>query len=288
MSNIDSIIAEVVDDLSNYSDAGLIDENKLYNDAVKALKRFGNDVTVLQEAIIDVKGGVAELPRQFFSLYFAYLCEPLAYTTEDVEFDDLQSSYFYRERVAMNSNWSNCESCCENQEENVIRESVYFKRGKANFYYHRPQLLRLGKSLKKSSCHSKCRNKYTTDNPNEIVIIENMLQANFNEGTIYMQYYGLPVDDEGNIDIPETKNGNLETYIEYYLKRKTAERLMGNNDAAGLQNLYGIYKGEENNAVRLASAELKLTKLTPRALQRWVRLNKLEALSFEITAPRWL
>lgn len=288
MSNIDAIIAQVNSDLDKYSDAGLLDENKMYSDAVRALKRFGNDVALLQEVVLEVKNGQAILPEQFFSLYAAFLCEPLYYKENNVEVHDLQNSIMYRERVMLGNQWSDCESCCETKTENVITENVYFKSGSVSFYYHQPRLLRLGKTFKKELCHSKCRNKIVSDNPEEIVIIGDVLQANFNEGSIYMQYYGLPVDEDGHIDIPDTKNGHLFTYIEYHLKRRIAEKLIGNNDAQGLQNLYPVYKQEEQTALRNASSELKLSKLTPQSFQRMQRLNRMEMLNFEINAPVWL
>jgi hypothetical protein len=96
-----------------------------------------------------------------------------------------------------------------------------------------------------------------------------------------MQYYGLPVDENGNIDIPETKNGHLETYLEYYLKRRIAERLLGNNDAVGLSNMYSVYKREEQLSLRKASSELKLTNIKPSFSKRIKRLNRLESLQYE-------
>ena len=288
MNNIESIISLVKLDLSKYSDAGLIDTNLLYNDAIRALKRFGNDILELQEVVLDVKAGSTTLPPNFFSLLFAYLCEPAYYKTHDVEFHDIQSSLLYKERVELGNSWTDCESCCEEKTENLIKENVYFKRGRAEFYYHRPQLLRLAKGFSKSACADKCRNNFSVPTQNEINIIRDTLYTNFNKGSIYMQYYGLPLDEEGRLNVADTKNGHLETYLEYFLKRRAAERLLGNNDAQGIQNLYQIYKQEEGIALRNASSEVKLAKLTPHAMKRWHKLNRLEALTFEIVRPVWL
>ena len=125
------------------------------------------------------------------------------------------------------------------------------------------------------------RNRYVKDNPNEITIAGTTLRANFNEGNIYLQYYGLPMDEEGYIDIPETDNGHLETYLEYYLKRRLSERLIMNNDAQGLQNMFSYFKGEEQVALRNASSELKMSSLTPAFAKRLKRLNRLEMLQYE-------
>lgn len=290
MNNIESLIAEVKSDLSKYADAHLLDEDSMYRDIILGMKRFGNDIMELHEAVVEVKDGYAELPETFRSLYFAYLCKPLGYkknSDPEVEFHDLQSSHFYQERTRYNRKWTECDSCSEDMSEDVIRENLYFKHTKvAEFYYGSPQLLKLGATFNKNNCHTKCRNKLIVDNPNEIVILNYRLQANFNEGSIYMQFYGIPVDEDGNINIPESKNGHIETYLEYYVKRRIAERLLGNKDAAGIGELYKVYKQEEQVALRNASSELKMRSITPESMKRINRLNRMESLQFESAFTR--
>lgn len=291
MNNIDSLIAEVKSDLSKYADANLLDEDSMYRDIVLGMKRFGNDIMELHETMVEVKDGYAELPDNFYNLYLAALCSPRGFAKNcdtEVELHDLQSSHFYIERTKYNNKWSECESCqCEDLSENVIRENLYFKKKKvAEFYYDQPQLLSLGKTFNKNNCHSSCRNKLIKDNPNQIVIVKFRLQANFNEGDIYMQYYGLPLDQNGNIDIPESKNGHIEEYLEYRLKRKIAERLIANNDAVGLQSMYSVYKQEETISLKNASNELKMRSITPESMKRLKRLNRLESLQYESAFTR--
>lgn len=280
-----SLIEEVKNSLSKYADAGLIDEDSLYRNIVLGLKRFGNDVMVLQESVVHVKDGEAKLSQGFWSLYLAYLCEPLGYKRNNIEVHDLQSSFFYRERVEKTNTWSECDACCDNVTEKIVRENLYFNNSKVEFMYHRPRLLSLGKTFKKNACHAQCRNKFVKDNPNEITIDGTTLGANFDSGYIYMQFYGLPQDDEGVIEIPESKNGHLETYLEYHLKRRLAEDLIANNDAQGLSNMYSIYAQQEQIALKNASAELKMTKIGRKGTKRISRLNKLESLQYETNFP---
>lgn len=281
MSNTQSLIAEVKSDLSKYADAHLLDEDSMYRDIVLGLKRFGNDIMELQEIVIKVEEGEAELPENFRTLYAAYSCKPVGYT-KNTEVHHLQESIFYKERHTRTKEWNECDSCCETITESTIKEDLYFKEKKvAEYYYDQPQLLSLGKSFRKSECHRECRNKIIRDNPNEIVIIGTTLQANFSEGHIYMLYYGLPVDEEGLIDFPDTKNGHLEEYLEYRLKSKISERLSGSNDAVGLSNLIGLYSQKERIALKNASNELKMSKLGPKAFRRISRVNKLESLQYE-------
>lgn len=289
MSDIDSVLTRVKQTFSKYVDAGLVDETIMYYDAITALKRFGNDVCVLQDVVIDVKNGKAKLPDNFFSLFAAYLCDPLAYENSGVDIPTLQQSYFYTEKTSLNTSWNECDSCCsKDKEETLIRENLYFDSGKVTFYYQNPRLLRLGKTFIKSKCHSKCRNKVQQDCLEEINIYKTMLTTNFNEGSVYMKYYGLPLDEEGNIDMPETKNENVSLFLEYYLKERISEDLIINKDAQGVQSLYGTFAGKAQMYQRAASAELKFSKLNPKSLRRIERLNKLQSLTFELNSPAWL
>jgi hypothetical protein len=291
-SNSDALIAEVKSDLRKMADAHLLDEDSMYRDIITGIKKFGNDVMEMHETVIEVEDGFAVLPDNFFSLYLAALCEPIGYSNEcesEVEFHNLQDSNFYKEKIIHSSKWNECDSnCCAVTEEKVIRENFYYKNKKAlEFYYQNPQLLKLGRTFNKNSCHDKCRNYLVKDNPNEIVISKLRLQANFNDGDVYLQYFGLPLDGEGNIDFPESKNGHLEEYLEYRLKRKIAERAIGNKEAEGISNLYKSYFQQEKESLREASSELKMGNLDPERLRRRIkRLNRLESLQFESAFTR--
>lgn len=285
-SNVDIIISKVRRDLSKYDDAGLIDDNELYNDAVHAMKAFGNDLCERHEAVIEVKNGFAKLPENFFSLYLAVKCEPFYYTKETVDEKTLHSSLFYKERVELSSTWNECQDCPQQFTEKIIKENIYYDNvgSKLTFHYHNPILLRLMPGVERSACAKDCRNSFNISSPYEINIVRRgTLQTNFDEGTIYLQFNGLPVDEEGHLDIPETDNGFLQTYIEYYLKRRLAEQLIANGDAQGLQNLFQTYIQQEQLFLRKAGNELKFKKLDTKNLRRkMVRYNRLTSLQYEI------
>jgi len=283
MNNIDSIIAEVNSDLSKYADAHLLDQDSMYRDIILGIKKFGNDVTELQETVVEVENYKASLPDGFYNLLLAALCTPMNYETTTEDVDALQSSFFYTEKTRYDYKWNQEDACCVEKTESIIKENLYFRGSKiAEFRYGNPRLLTLGKSFQKNACHAKCRNKIIRDEPNEITIHKTTLQANFKEGSIYMLYYGLPTDEEGNIDLPNLNNGDLEEYLTYRVKRNVAERLMGNNDAPqSLANLYNIYSERERQTLRSASNAIKMSKLTPNSLKRLSRLNKLESLQYE-------
>lgn len=286
MSRTDDLILEVKSSLRKYDEAGLLDEISMRRDIIKALKRFGNSIGTLTEAVVKVENGRGDLPRNFLGLQLAALCEPLAYYV-DGDHDALQSSYFYKERIENVSTWSDCEACCKTSSEKVVRENLYFSGGTAHFVYANPTLLKLGKSFNKSKLATNCRNKVVRDGINEISIVDDdTLQTNFKEGYVYMRFYGLPLDEDGEIDIPSTFNGELESYLEYYLLRRCTEKLMSNADAMqGLQSLYSVYMTQEVQLRGVAARELKMKSITPSAMSKIQAMNRLDMLKYEIVTP---
>lgn len=282
MSNTKALIEEVKNKLSKFTDAALIDENSMYREIVLGLKEFGNDVMELHEQVVEVKNGKVELPMNFHSLQLAYICEPLGFET-DVEVDSLQSSYFYRERVINTDKWNECDPCCKEAEESIIKENLYFKDSSVRFYYHQPRLLKLGKTFKRGNCTSDCRNKYVRDSVHTIDISGRTLHANFKEGYIFIRYFGLPTDEDSNIEIPETSNGFLEKYLENRLLVEESTILMANSEAGSLPSLFQYWAQERELYKKRASNELKMANLQPeRFKSRLKRLNSLERLQYEI------
>lgn len=288
MGYIDTIISKVRRDLSKYSDAGLLDDNEMYSDIISELRRFGNDICVAQETFIQVDKGYAILPDNFFALKLALWCEPDYYKATNIETNTLLSSVIYRERVEISNQWNECDSCNFNQTDKIVRENIYFSPDSyLTFAYKNPIPLRLARGIEKSVCAKNCLNLHRNNDLFEINIIKRKtVQANFKEGTIYIQYLGFPLDEEGNIDVPEFPNGHLDKYLEYYLKRRVAESLIANNDAQGLQNLYPTYAQQEMVALRNATNEVKLTNFSTQEFRRKMRaFNKYHTLQQEVFIP---
>lgn len=288
-SKVDIIIAKVLKDLHKYDDAGLLDEHSMYSEIISEMRRFGNDVSERHDYFLEVKNGKAKLPDNFFSLQLAAECSPKGYSVKNCTSEAILSTAVYRERIERSSEWNECDSCCEDKKETVIKETVYLDMGAIEFYYQTPKLLTLSKNTVKALCHSGCKNLGFRGNPNEISLRDKTAFFNFEEGTVYIKYMGFPLDDDGNIDIPYSKNGHVDTYFEYYLKRTTAETLIANGDAQpGLSNLYQVYAQKESVALRNASNELKMSAISPKGLRRLAVRNRKEILQYEVTIPTWL
>lgn len=284
MISLDSFIAEIKSDLYSYNKAGLISDIDIYKYVMRGLKKFGGTIMTLQDHVVEVSNGHGVLPSNFYSLYIAYKCDRKGYYVKEPKYvDTLQQSYMWVERVEKKNIWNSCDPCCKEESEKTIVEKMYFRDVEAEFHYHNPTILKLGKRTDFNSCHKDCRNRLVKDAPHEININGTTMYTNFNEGVVYLQYYGLPIDEEGRPYIPATAKGELETYLEYFVKRYLIEKLILNNDDINLRTMFQYYVQQENIQLGLALTEIKM--LTPNSYRRLKNLNRSTMLKYECMFP---
>ena len=288
MITLESFIADLKAEFSTWDSAGLIDETSIHKWINKALLKFGSNIMNLQDTVIEVNNSTGTIPSNFFSLYSAYLCDRKGHSPiSKKERKVLQDSYGWIERVERSNKWVSCDACCVEEEEKTIIERKFFKDIEVDFYYENPTLLRLGKTFDRNTCHRECRNKIVRDCPNEIIIIGNTLQTNFREGNVYMQFYGLPQDESGNTIIPHSPKGELETYLEYHVKRKILENIIVNQDDSAASNMFGFYNQKEVEQLGLALTDTKLSRLTPNSFRRLKKINRAEMHRYELMYPKY-
>ena len=284
---LETLIADIEADLSQYKATGLIDKVSMYRWTINALKRFGQSICVLQEKVVQVKNGQAFLPNNFHSLQFAVKCDPKGYHTKEESKPVVQNSLIWKERVERSSQWNSCDPCCSTDTEKIITENIYLDDHLVSFYYERPIPLKLKKSMIRDYCAKTCRNIAVLDCPYEITINGTTMYTNFNEGTIYLQYYGIKSEEiNGNQvpEIPETPRDHLREYIEYHLKMKLMEKISSNGDA-NAANLLGYFSAKEAQWWPLAQSDAKLTTLTPESYVKIGRNNRLKMARVEMLIP---
>ncbi len=286
MVNADTLIAEVRSTLSTYDADGLLDDALLYKAMYDGLRRFGKDVTVDDSEILYVNNRKAILPNNFYSLRAAWLCEPKGCWINDRHKDMLQSEISRREITERGVKWDSCNQCCKEEYEKVITERVYLNGCTAEFYYHRPRLLRLGKSRNKSPYDSRCMNFHEIDNINEIVIDGKMLYANFDSGFVHIDYFGSPEDEDGKPFVPEESTGSLERYIVALMIERSLIKIWYNKKDENIQGI--IQHAVQTTALREreARANIKFEKLSPNIFERIKKLNRQNMMRYELLYPR--
>lgn len=276
---LEQYIAELQAEMSAYKSD--IDPVSIAKWVVWALEPFGMNISTLQETVVGVSDGQADLPLNFYSLYLAFKCDPHGYHMVKGESKDLQLATSWVERSECGVKWDSCDPCCKEEFDKIIVEKKYIETCEVECYYKNPVLLRLGKSMVRNKCHAECRNRMVRDCPHEISIMGTTLYANF-DGKIYMQYYGKPVDTEGGLVIPDSPQGYLAQYVDAFVKRKFFEGQMTNMDLPQAPNLFQTYLGLERQLKSAANTDIKFSRMTPRSFRRLARVNRMDMLRYSV------
>ena len=287
----DQLIAEISSDLRQYDETVGIDDISMKRWIRNELLRFGGNLMDLCEKTVQIKNNKVKLPDDFWQLYLAVRCEPNGYEVTEGSEDFLQNSLFYRERLERDAAWDNESNSFRFNNHKQIVEKFVFRKNKVNFYYNNAQFLRLSKGIQKDVCHPKSKHlsrELTRDLPYEINIRQNTLYTNFKEGYIYLQYYGLPTDEDGDLYIPDTQHRRVEEYLMYYCKKRIMEHVVANGDASGNDlTMLQYFSTEADKAFGLAMTEAKFEGLGKDWASRVRNATRRETLKYEAMLP-WI
>jgi len=279
MTSFDSIVAEIKNSLKQYDTANLIDELSLIDWTFKALRPFGNLITVKNEAVVSIIDGKGVLPANFESLRYATLYDK-GWVESELSTDELQKSYFWKERTEHTNDWNVCGDCVKNYSEKTIVEKIYLHNKETRFHYKNPRYLKLSRHTNKDAYMRGCQNT-KIESPFEITINNKMLHTNFKEGEVFILYYGLELDEEGKPYIPQSPHERLENYLTYHLKRKIFETIWMNSDDTGIEGKIQYLLSQEQAQFTLALTDVKASTLTMKGFYNIEQMNKKRTAVFE-------
>lgn len=244
-NNIDAIISQVMSGFKKYQN--IIDEDNLYREVILAVRQFGGNIIERFETVLDVEFGKAVLPDNFYSLDLALICEEeKSDSQKEVIVKTLLGTSYSIEDTRQISLWNECVDCCKEQRQSLNSRSIFLTNahgGKARCMQNFRPLKLKGHTSKAGCVNDSCKNKYFDNCKEEITIHNNIAYFNFNNGNVYLRYEGMPMDETGNLTLPETPNGHLEKYIEFVLKSYIVEFLLITEDGVGgLANMYQVYE----------------------------------------------
>jgi hypothetical protein len=272
-------LAEIKTQLRKYDNEGLIDELSVKMFLYDELKRFGNNIMVDYRTVIDVKDGKYTLPINFWKLNFAYICEPAGYKVDKESKKHLQKSFFWKEVIEERREWDECDDGCDDWDERVITENIYFNDVEVKFNYRIIEPLRIRRNINSSKCTNGCIN-FASNSENELTITGRTLYFNFSEGKVYISYKGLLIDEDGEVEIPETQHSRLKDYLFNFVKWKILEDIAINDDI-NVYNLSMNFKNEAKSSFIDALKETKREGLNQDSLLRLKNRNRLTTMAHE-------
>lgn len=228
------------------------------------------------EEIIHIQNFRAALPENFDNLNLAIYC--------DVDFvsypEGLDPVLVQRRLIAekitvpMVRLCENCEpvpdpSRCE---EKVVQNIYVEPTQRVGVHYKNFQYVKLGKDLIRSHCAPECMNRKVMDSPYSINIKGTTLYSSFKEGTLYIRYYGTPMDEDCLPVIPKTPNSFLESYLEYHVKRRILEGAIMSKDSTNQQGIFSFIVQKEEDYY--SKAKVDTSNIDMLALYRAIGSNR--------------
>lgn len=208
--------------LSSYDSSDLIDDGKFYQYVVEILEKLGVSVYRECEAVIEVHEYKAKLPCNFKYWYAGYKCHRHSETVPSI--NEQKPWIYYQDNEISQicpSNSGNCRvTCPQDLGKTKIVIRTFVNGDNFEEHFRDPIPLFLSPNVK-DRCDPDCM-KVVRAHGNEVTIDdEGFLHTVFKKDHVYLQYYGLPFDENFLPMIPD--QSSIESAIEYYIYTKLFE-----------------------------------------------------------------
>ena len=214
------LFSRITSFLNTYDQQGLIDEGDFHDYVIFVLEQLGVAVYVQHQSLIKVKDHVGKLPCNFKVWEAAYKCHPLQHNIKSI--NEQRPWIYYMDNEITKECPNDCSIECRGEEQGKTKVVIRtFVNGDTD-EYHYGDLRELVLSPNVQRPHSKDCERIIPSKMNEVTIDDNELICHFKEDSVFMKYYGLPIDDNYLPMIPD--NPDIEAAIEYYIYKRLFEQ----------------------------------------------------------------
>lgn len=254
------LIAEILTDLRKYDDLGLIDMRTLNQTITNELKRFGSNVMDLRQTFIEINGGVARLPENFYKLKSAHRTRPKDVECEDVEKDIWRTDIYVTKVIENDYEWDNHSNSHYKKAYKEVIEKRLVRGSNVYIKHDVVEKVWLTKGISKDYLTYDCINKELSNSANGSVIslTNSNITANFNEGVLFITYEGLPEQD-GDLYIPDLPN--LINYLTSKVKHKMLEGIWVNDETDTVAQKVSYFNQKATEHFIAAQTEVKFNGL---------------------------
>lgn len=245
-----TLFAKIKSDLDSFDALDLIDNKDLYSYVVDVISSLGIGYYMEKQAVLPITRYKTKLPEDFYLLYSAFKVQGDK-TYKAGRIQPQTGSVMYVENTC-----EKIEHCKCDIEKVVDKVTVrtYIDEGQLEYNFTYPSLLKLVSNSRNSFCAEDSPNLYHGSSE-EISIDNGYIHSNFEQGNVYIKYYGFPFDEEGFPMIP--KDRELRIAIEYYIKYKLFEKWWLNSDAPDVERKTMTMLQRYNEAMSDASTKIK-------------------------------
>lgn len=173
---------------NSYFESGQDIDSSIYLPEVKTLlTKFGLKIKNKNNTVLTIKNYKSELPDNFYKLILAIGCSKK--TDYIPPGSDHPFQNFKIEEFTSNYKINNCENSCLNECGEHVHVIQKIDDGKLITYNEYYPIL-ISRQVKEYGCYDdNCFNFKFKNCPDEIIIKNNIVEANFCEGNIYIEYY---------------------------------------------------------------------------------------------------
>jgi len=217
--------------LSSFDSQGLIDDGDFYYYVKYVMKQLGLAVYKECEAVIIVKDKHVKLPSNFDTFHAAFKCTPEFTDTKSINEQKPIIYYTDTEVTQVCPNKSCIECVGEELGKTKIVIRTFVNGDEQVRRFRNPILLKLSPNVK-AKCTEDCLSLFASDADEITIDDQNVIHTHFDSGSIYIQYYGLPFDENELPLIPDQKD--IERAIEYYIYSQLFEEFVWNSTVPNL------------------------------------------------------
>ncbi len=234
----DSLFARIQENLSFYSNNGVLDTGKFYQQVKLLSQRLGLEMYIPDEDILYLKDHKAEMPCNFYMMDSAWLCKE---NGSQRSFSNEQGTPFvwYEEitdECVSQNNSCGVSTCSEKVLRKMTRREFIdapLPKSLNQCRFNRPLLLTIKDNKTLGLCAKDCGNLFPTCH-NEVTIRNGELISDLSKPIIYIRYYGYPIDDETGLPLI-LDNEIVINAIEKHLMHYFFELLWLNNTDQNLE-----------------------------------------------------
>lgn len=267
----EQLIARVVKQLNSYQASGQLDEGDFYRWIKEVLMKLNVPSFTPVHRILEFENGKLTIPDDVYQIWAIWKYDEVSNkNTEWIQTNKIVSP------VLTHECYDPCGNPCEIEKEpNTIVTKYFLPTKSIQKSYSNGQLLTL-KNYNISRCDKDSPSIYNKSSL-EVTMDNNNFYFNFDEGSIYLQYFKFMLDEDGLPMIPDVTQ--IELAIETYLVYRFFQELYYNTTLDVLQRMqYAELK--YNEAYKAASIWVKLP--TAKGLLNYLHIvrNKYKVFEF--------
>lgn len=222
--------------LASYNQGDFMDRGDFHKLVAYQMEQWGLATYRECEAVIEVKGRKGKLPPNFKILHAAYKCTP-EFNHGSVASINEQRPWIYYTQVEATPECPNqcCIKCVGEPGRTRIVVRTFVNGDDArDISFKNPTLLRVSANVREICTEDSL--SLNCSSPDEITISDGHVSTASDFDSIFFQYYGQPLDENGLPMIPEDET--YEKALEYYIYTEIFQTLYWN----AIPNVVNFYQ----------------------------------------------